>query len=418
MRSKVITIVLLLVVAILSQLFFVVSAEFIIPAPELNYSEFDTIYERFVIYNNRIYKQYVTLRDYPNFTDEYIGTINKDDAVYKWNDNDYFIEFGGNVPGNYYAVKGYSSKYVICLREENGDLVVFISPYNTAINHGADVYEKMYNFTSNVSCVYYNMNINGTDNACPINEEIILLEVDVHNEITEFLNELNLLKFNEIDLNSSLTFDSFCILNVQSKNGMKFQLSLCEDGYILGALPYYYQKMDEGKFYKFVDFLISMQSEENKAETNDNNWNSISEIYEDEFISPYIPQYLPGGFSLSAFNSNAVYSYNTESGKRNGVQEAYINLNAGSYKYFCLEINDYKEQFSRDDAPYVTLDMINIEFIENNIRTETDYSNLNTKGKTWFSCVVIYDNAAVKYTAIGMSSEEIYKILSSINLNG
>ena len=52
MRAKVIIIALLLALAISSALFSGMNVGFVIPAPELNYSVFDTIYEKYVIYNN------------------------------------------------------------------------------------------------------------------------------------------------------------------------------------------------------------------------------------------------------------------------------------------------------------------------------------------------------------------------------
>ena len=54
--------------------------------------------------------------------------------------------------------------------------------------------------------------------------------------------------------------DSVCILNVMSEEGLNVPIQLFEGGYVSGALPFCYQRIDEALFNEFIEFLKAQET--------------------------------------------------------------------------------------------------------------------------------------------------------------
>lgn len=224
----------------------------IIMAPASAFSENNNYQEDFLIYNNRYYTRNTGISASEDLIGEYIGTVSNEQP---------FTEFSGNVQGDYYEVKGMSPKYILlCKNSQTCD--VFISYYNERFLFGREYFEEVLNFKENADVFYYyKINPSEEGNACPMWYDYCQVKTEGENTAIKFLDAINSAKFIEIKDITKVPFkDSVCILNVMSEEGLNIPIQLFEGGYVSGALPLCYQRIDEALFNEFIEFLKAQET--------------------------------------------------------------------------------------------------------------------------------------------------------------
>ena len=188
--------------------------------------------EALFIYGGRSYVYYGTIEDASPMIGEYLGTATG--LIDEWTPADGYVELAGSISGDFYAVNGFDSGFVLCMPAEDGTADVYLNNNDMTLYTGADLLQKRLHMNESdftVSCIsredwYYNTG------------ETVQLEGAALEEIRQLMETLNDAPFvytSDIALpvEADTIFDTELFhLYLHMDNGMVIHLRLFEGGYI------------------------------------------------------------------------------------------------------------------------------------------------------------------------------------------
>lgn len=90
----------------------------------------------FFIYNGRSYVEYECVED-ETLAGEYLGTATG--LIDEWTEEDGYVELAGSVAGEFYAVNGYDPDFLLCMKREDGKLLLFVNNSGLWLYGGSDL---------------------------------------------------------------------------------------------------------------------------------------------------------------------------------------------------------------------------------------------------------------------------------------
>ncbi|MGM9606386.1 MAG: hypothetical protein ACI3XJ_02665 [Oscillospiraceae bacterium] len=186
----------------------------------------------FFIYQGRCYKGYETVYDDADLIGEYLGTAAG--MLDVWTPKEGYVELAGNISGDFYSVKGYDPGFMLCMRESNGAIQIFINDNDLTLKYGADLFEDRFHLSGNFEEVRYQTRAswyNSTD-------EIFTLEREAEPVVDDFVAALNQGEFMRtadipLDEGQHSIYDKEIYHVTFCKNdGMTITLRLLEGGYV------------------------------------------------------------------------------------------------------------------------------------------------------------------------------------------
>lgn len=256
MKKSVFISVLLFFILLIMSFTFLFSSGVSFTEPEVNYGSFDKR-SQYIIYKNCFYElnTNINIENIDTAKGKFIGTVNKENDIYKWNSRDYYTELGGSMYGKVYEIKGISPDSLLLVEDEKGFVKVFFSYFNQYFTKGKDITEKVFNLSDNADYICYYPIVEEISTA-PQESDLCLIKYEKQAEITSFFKALGEAEFIKItDFNNLPYGETICILNITDKNGVVYRLNLCEGGFIQGIFPFCFQKIDVDDFESFINYL-------------------------------------------------------------------------------------------------------------------------------------------------------------------
>ncbi len=91
----------------------------------------------FFIYQGRSYVYYGTLEDASQLKGEYLDTATG--LIDEWTEEDGYIDLAGSVTGDFYAVNGFETDFVLCMQRSDGAVEIFMNNNDITLYTGADL---------------------------------------------------------------------------------------------------------------------------------------------------------------------------------------------------------------------------------------------------------------------------------------
>ena len=204
----------------------------------------------FFIYQGRCYVQYEWIYNDVNFIGERLGTATG--FIDEWTPADGYVDFAGSVDGDFYAVEGISSEFMLCMRFDNGVVSTYINDNGITLKTGTDLFEDRLHVSETCTGLTYQTHgaWKSSDN------EYFILKEDYGKEFTFFLEALNQASFLPRQ-DAPYDFDQVLYhIDLTLENGMSVKIRLFPDGYVyFDGIRSVLLKMESEAFERFVALL-------------------------------------------------------------------------------------------------------------------------------------------------------------------
>ena len=186
----------------------------------------------FFIYQGRCYKRYEWICGDADLIREYLGTAIG--LIDVWTPKEGYVELAGNISGDFYSVKGYDPGFMLCMRESNGAIQIFINDNDLTPKYGSDLFQDRFRLSEQIEEVRYQTRTswyNSTD-------EIFTLDREAEPVVDDFVAALNRGEFMhtaDIPLEegqNSIYDKEIYHVTFRKNDGMTITLRLLEGGYV------------------------------------------------------------------------------------------------------------------------------------------------------------------------------------------
>lgn len=358
----------------------------------------------FFIYQGRCYVHYERIYNDVNFIGEHLGTATG--LIDEWTPADGYVEFAGSVNGDFYAVKGISPEFMLCMRLDDGSVTTYINDNGITLKTGTDLFEDRLHISETCTGLTYQTHEawNSSD------DEYFILKESYEQELMLFLEALDQAPFLP-GQDAPCDFDQVLYhIDLTLESGMNVKLRLFPDGYVFfGGIRSVLLKMEPEACERFVVLLdtgeagISAQKSDNRI-TYDN-------CLSDATLGGYIPHFIPDGMQVS--NSYISYYIDRESAEVGNAKHIYIEFDDASdvNRYYSITVLDAKAH----EEPHCTIyeaESFTLEDAAQSVQTLD--SQGNTLEKPRLELGVRIGNIIVILSAKGLDGQEGYSILSSV----
>ena len=107
----------------------------------------------FFIYEGRCYVQYREIYEDVDLIDKHLGTVTG--LIDEWTPEDEYVDFAGSAQGDFYSVKGYDPSFMLCMREPDGAINLFICNNGITLKYGSELFEDRLHLAGNYSKVVF-----------------------------------------------------------------------------------------------------------------------------------------------------------------------------------------------------------------------------------------------------------------------
>lgn len=185
----------------------------------------------FFIYEGRCYVYYENFSEAEDVVGEYLGTVTG--MIDEWTPEEGYVDFAGSIRGDFYSVKGYDPKFMLCTKEANGIVTMYICNNGITLKYGKELYEDRLHLSGNITGVQYE----SRDSWFYSKEEVYELDKE-EAYIREFIEKLDAEEFllcqdiAEQEGLQHMVDSEVYHLYFYKKDGTKIHLRLHENGYV------------------------------------------------------------------------------------------------------------------------------------------------------------------------------------------
>ena len=196
-------------------------------------------------------------------------------------------------------------------------------------------------------------------------------------------------------------------LYLNRKDGISIHLRLSQGGYVrYDGLMEVCVQIPEELYGDLLDLFTKERGHKIQYETGYGLWKTLEECEADPELGSFVPQYIPERFVIE--NAYIHYYLDKETGEKTGTQIVDISWNDAeiSQNWLWIQLTWMKEYGSDGwEGTVVDAAQLTQELVDENIEKEEGW--LRSMGIT-------YGDVMVRIGGSGVSAEEVYEILQSI----
>lgn len=358
----------------------------------------------FFIYQGRCYVHYERIYNDVNFIGEYLGTATG--LIDEWTPADGYVEFAGSVNGDFYAVKGISPEFMLCMRLDDGSVTTYINDNGITLKTGTDLFEDRLHISETCTGLTYQTHgawYSGDDG-------YFILKESYEQELMLFLEALDQAPFLPRQ-DAPCDFDQVLYhIDLTSESGMNVKLRLFPDGYVyFDGIRSVFLKMETESCERFVALLDAGEAGIPAKKTDSSV--TYDDCLSDAALGGYVPRFIPDGMQV---NFAGIYYYvERESAEVGNAKRIYIEFfdAADVNRYYSITVLDAKAH----EEPHCTIyeaESFTLEDAAQSVQMLD--SQGNTLEKNRLELGVRIGNIIVILSAKGLDGQEGYSILSSV----
>lgn len=369
----------------------------------------------FFIYQGNVYTDYEQIYEEADIIDKHLGSITG--LIDEWTPSDGYVDYAGSVRGEIYSVKGYDPSFMICMKESDGSIRLFIRNTGITLKSGADLFKDRMHLAGNYSSVQYENDYSWSYGKGERYE--LEPESDIITEFVEELYTAECMSSENIPTESDRTaWPSLCEFHVYFKmdNGIEMHLWLLKGSYVVfhGVKPVCVKISDE-----VYDALTDLLSAREGARTDHVPWYlniSLDRCIEDPELGSYVPTYVPQSMMLE--QASVYYYLDPETGDETGTKEILISYSEAENPaiYYGITISWADEYGDNGWAgPMIHETELSLGVIEEHM----EYTSKVTGEPREYNRIDIgvwYGDIYVALGGAGLDAEEVLNIFESIVL--
>lgn len=366
----------------------------------------------FFIYQDRCYVSYDRIYKDVDIIGEHLGTATG--MLDVWTPKEGYVDFAGNIEGDFYSVQGYDPSFMLCMREANGSLSIFLCNNGITLKTGYDLYEERLHLSENYAAVQYETWASWYNSAGQVYQLL-----DPQSEtVTAFIDALNAAAFMPtadipLEEGEANIYDSKEIYHVYFllENGMTVELCLFEGGYVSfqGLLDVCVQIPGE-QFDAMTALLSDPDAGSFAGETS--RWPSLEDCRSDASFGAFVPAYVPDEMSFAY--GEILYDLDPATGNKIGTKELRMEYSSipdtGGYSITIAWADDYGENGWAD--PMLDVSELSEAALAEYVETESAAGRPLSRNRIYVG--VWYGDVSVVLSADGLDAETVYQIFASI----
>ncbi|MGN1003356.1 MAG: hypothetical protein ACI4O5_00875 [Oscillospiraceae bacterium] len=372
----------------------------------------------FFIYQGRCYKRYEWICGDADLIGEYLGTAIG--LIDVWTPKEGYVELAGNISGDFYSVKGYDPGFMLCMRESNGAIQIFINDNDLTLKYGTDLFEDRFHLSEKIEEMVFQSHKSwnqGTDELFALNSEEAVAAFVAALDQGEFMREADVpLK----DGQNYLAQADLWHVSLRMNDGTTLQLRLAEGGYVHFGI--YFNgicvKVDEEAFNTLIALFESGEHAA-PAQPESGPYLTLEECLDDPYFGGYVPSYVPEGVQFE--HATRSYVIEPKTGKLVKTEEIWLDYSSERDPDTALAEMEYSIQLAWAEdygdcgwaGPMLDRAELTPEAIGEYISTTWGNGTPRKRSEASFGVWLSEDVMAVFY-GYGLDAETSYQILMSI----
>jgi len=190
----------------------------------------------FFIYEGRCYVQSEYYQEGFSLVGDYVGTSTG--LIEEWTKEDGYVDYAGSIAGEFYEVKGYDPEFMLCMKYGNGAVETFIHNNGIVLGKGSDLMEDRLRLRDNFEKVTFKTQKEWNEELREEKNHVLPEEYDtlMNRFIESFCSDdFVYISDTPLDVNGASRYhenmDNYH-LTFHTKDGMRFDFVLYEDGYV------------------------------------------------------------------------------------------------------------------------------------------------------------------------------------------
>lgn len=270
---------------------------------------------RFFIYRGNCYVEYDRIYDDADIIGKRLGTATG--LIDEWTPQDGYVELAGSVKGDFYEVKGYDPSFMLCMKDADGSIFLYVRDSGLTLKYGSELYTDRLHLAGNYASVQYESH----DSWFNSRHELYRLNAsdDLIRDLIDGLNAAEFVPYDETENIYSETASYHLYFKMQ--DGTTVHILLWKDGYVIyQGLWGAFVQLQKDSYNKLLEVLenhtgavpVAYRSGEKTAE----------DCVNDPELGKYVPSYAPKNMKVE--RAEILYYLDPETAKETGTKELTI----------------------------------------------------------------------------------------------
>lgn len=286
---------------------------------------------RFFIYRGNCYVEYDRIYDDADIIGKHLGTATG--LIDEWTPQDKYVELAGSVKGDFYEVKGYDPSFMLCMKDADGSIFLFVRDSGLTLKYGSELYTDRLHLAGNYASVQYESH----DSWFNSRHELYRLN-DADDLIRDLIDGLNAAEFVPYDETENIYSETASYhLYFKMQDGTTVHILLWKDGYVIyQGLWGAFVQLQKDSYNKLLEVLenhtgavpVAYRSREKTAE----------DCVNDPELGRYVPSYAPKNMKME--RAEILYYLDPETAKETGTKELTIEYSDSDdeAKWFAITV--------------------------------------------------------------------------------
>ena len=354
---------------------------------------------RFFIYQGNCYFEYDRIYDDVDIIGKRLGTATG--LIDERTPQDKYVELAGSVKGDFYEVKGYDPSFMLCMRDADGSIFLYVRDSGLTLKYGSELYTDRLHLAGNYASVQYE----SYDSWCNSRHE--LYQLNASDElICDFIDGLNAAEFVLYDETEDIYSKTAAYqLYFKMQDGTTVHLWLWKDGYVVyqGLWGAFVQLQKDS----YNDLLEVLENHTGAVPVEYRSGEKTAEdCVNDPELGKYVPSYAPDDMKVKW--AEILYYLDPETAKETGTKELTIEYSDGDdeTKYYAVTVT-WTSEYGKNSWAVPMIDA-----------SELKEDSVSKKGDSFNGIIELgirYGDVSVVLTGSNIDTETAYQILKSVD---
>ena len=354
---------------------------------------------RFFIYQGNCYFEYDRIYDDVDIIGKRLGTATG--LIDERTPQDKYVELAGSVKGDFYEVKGYDPSFMLCMRDADGSIFLYVRDSGLTLKYGSELYTDRLHLAGNYASVQYE----SYDSWCNSRHE--LYQLNASDElICDFIDGLNAAEFVLYDETEDIYSKTAAYhLYFKMQDGTTVHLLLWKDGYVVyqGLWGAFVQLQKDS----YNDLLEVLENHTGAVPVEYRSGEKTAEdCVNDPELGKYVPSYAPDDMKVKW--AEILYYLDPETAKETGTKELTIEYSDGDdeTKYYAVTVT-WTSEYGKNSWAVPMIDA-----------SELKEDSVSKKGDSFNGIIELgirYGDVSVVLTGSNIDTETAYQILKSVD---
>lgn len=362
---------------------------------------------RFFVYRDRVYVQSELLPMDADVIGQRLGTVTG--LIHEWTPEEGYVELAGSAEGDFYSVKGLDPEFMLCQRNSDGTIQLFVQDSGITLKRGADMLRDRLHLPERFAGLEYQTR-EEWNGSCGTGQR---LKPELEGEALAFLEKLQEGSY-VLRGDGKVWEQELHHVWLLQEGGVRTHLALFTDGTDGFVLDYGFPgvclKVEKETVLDF-DALLDREDSGIPVETETGPL-TLEDCRRDPALGGYLPAYIPG--NLVCTGASIRYDIDRETGAVGQTRQIHLELSDPDVSaiYGTVDVMspdlDLEEE---EDVPLLERQGLTVQQVEDHMEGPDLHGDVMEED---LNLGVRLGDVAVLLYAAGLSPEECFAILDSL----